>query len=456
MSVVTSLEDVGPCRKKLTIEIPGPAVEAEIGRVVDGYRRQVVLPGFRKGKVPTSLVRKRFKEDIEHEVADRLVPRYWHQAQAEKNLDPLLPPKVEDLEIEAGKPMSFTAIVEIRPELEIGEVDDFNLPQGESEPTEDEKDDALRNLRQRHATWKPVERGAAQGDMVIGLMHRVDTPSDEDEDAPAPEPLHVELGAQGVEEELTLALTGLTAGQSTEYKRSHEHEGETHEHTFRIEVEEVQEADLPELDDELAERFGFDSATELESGVTDNLRSNKERDLRGQREKSLLEQLRERYPLELPQGVVEHESEQMLQETMSRIAGQGVDVDKVGIDWQKMIGDMKPQAEQRVHDRLVLDAIAKHLEIRLDESEFERFLTMAAAERKMSSQVLRQQLSENGRLEPLRQQLMREQTVRRLLGEDTDEENAENEVDDASGESVDTPAEGGGAESREAETASEE
>ncbi len=450
MSVVTSFEDVGPCRKKMTIEVPAPAVEAEIGRVVDGYRRQVSIPGFRKGKVPASLLRKRFREDIEREVADRLVPRYWHQAQAEKSLDPLLPPQVEELEIEAGKPLTFTAVVEVRPDITIGEIADFELPEGQTEPGEDEKDDALRNLRRGHATWTSVERGASRGDMVIGLMHRLDEPAtaeelsqdessdsesaegevavdaeaEDSESSAAPEPLQVELGAQGVEEELTLALTGLTAGQNTEYTRRHEHEGETHEHKFRIEVEEVKEPELPELNDDLAEKFGFKSASELESAVLDNLRSTKEQELRGQRQKALLEQLRERYPVELPEGVVEHESEEMLQDTMQRLGGQGVDLDQMGIDWKKVVGDMRPQAEQRVHERLVLDAVGAHLQLKLDESAFEQFLTMAAAERRMSSQVLRQQLSENGRLEPLRAQLLRDQTVRHLLGEGDAEEDA--------------------------------
>lgn len=448
MSVVTSFEDVGPCRKKMTIEVPAPAVEAEIGRVVDGFRRQVSIPGFRKGKVPSSLIRKRFREDIESEVADRLVPRYWHQAQAEKSLDPLLPPQIEDLKIEADQPLTFTAVVEVRPEIPIGEIAEFELPKGETEPGEDEKEDALRNLRRRHASWTNVERGAARGDMVIGLMHNLDTPgekasADDSDDtaaddtdageqasempAPAPEPLHVELGAPGVEEELNLALTGLTAGQNTEYVRRHEHEGETHEHKFRIEVEEVKEPDLPELDDELAEKFGFDSAAELESAVLDNLRSTKAQDLRSKRQKALLEELRKRYPAELPLGVVEHESEQMLQETMQRLSDQGIDIDQMGIDWQKVTGDMRPQAEERVHERLVLDAIAAHLQLKLDESEFERFLAMAAAERRMSSQVLRQQLSENGRLEPLRAKLLRDQTVRHLLGEDSQDADSQDE-----------------------------
>ena len=455
MSVVTSYEDVGPCRKKMTIEVPAPAVEAEIGRVVNSFKREIHIPGFRKGKVPASLIKKRFQEDIKREVADRLVPRYWHQAQAEKSIDPLMPPQIESLEVDADQGMSFVAVVEIRPDLEIGELPELDLPGGDGEPTEDEKDDALRSLRRRHATWTEVERGAARGDMVVGQMRALDAPAeagdadeaDDDEsaeedsaddaaaqDAAQVEPLNVELGAPGVDEEMTLALTGLTAGQNTEYSRRHEQDGETVIEKFRLEVEAVKEPDLPELDDELAEKFGFDSAEELTDGVFENLRNSKQRELKAEREKALLEQLRQRYPLELPQGVVDHEGEQMLQDTMYRLSGQGIDVENVGIDWQKMIGDMRPQAEQRVHDRLVLDAMAAHLELKVDESEFERFLAMAAAERQMSSQALRQQLSENGRLEPLRAQLLREQAMRRLTGEDV----ADDEAADGAGLDEDT------------------
>ena len=92
MSVVLSIEDVGPCRKRLKVEVPAPAVEAESKRVVEEYRKHAKLPGFRKGKVPTELVKQKFHKEIEQDVVERLLPRYWKQAEAESELDPLLPP----------------------------------------------------------------------------------------------------------------------------------------------------------------------------------------------------------------------------------------------------------------------------------------------------------------------------------------------------------------------------
>src|SRR5687767_7413048 len=110
MSVVVSVQDVGPCRKQLTVEVPAPAVEAETARVVAEYGRRAKIPGFRAGKVPTELVRRKFQKDIEREVVDRLLPRYWHQAQAESSIDPLLPPEVDEVaDLVPGSPFTFTA-----------------------------------------------------------------------------------------------------------------------------------------------------------------------------------------------------------------------------------------------------------------------------------------------------------------------------------------------------------
>ncbi len=112
MSVVVSMEEVGPCRQRLRIEVPLPAVEAEHERVVSEYGRQAKIPGFRKGKVPIQVVRKRFREDIEREVVERLVPRYWRQAEQEKQLDALDSPSVGDVEYAMGEPLRFTATVD--------------------------------------------------------------------------------------------------------------------------------------------------------------------------------------------------------------------------------------------------------------------------------------------------------------------------------------------------------
>ena len=114
MSVILSVEDVGPCRKQPKIEVPAPAVAAETERVIGEFRKRAKLPGFRPGKVPGNIVRQRFKKEIEQEVVERLVPRYWHQAEAEQKLDPLLAPELQDVDLTLGEAMTFTAVEQSR------------------------------------------------------------------------------------------------------------------------------------------------------------------------------------------------------------------------------------------------------------------------------------------------------------------------------------------------------
>ncbi len=426
MSVVVAFEDVGPWRKKLTIEVPAPAVEAEMGRVVNKYRQSMQLPGFRKGKVPASLVRQRFRQEIENEVLERLVPRYWRQAQAEKDLDPLLPPQIEQPELEAGQALRVVASVETRPDIELGSLEDFELPQGSSEPTPEDVEDALTDLRRHHAQWIPVERAAGRGDLAVGKIR------DLSEDGAEAHPLHLELGGEGADEELTLALTGLAAGQGTEVRRTVGEGEEAAEHRFQVDVEAVKEQELPEIDDAFAERVGkLASVEELRQAMASNLRASKQRDLRQRRESAMLEQLRQRHPLELPQGVVQHEAEQLLQEYAEGLASRGVDVENAEIDWEALAGQVRPQAERRVHDRLLLDAVSEARQLRLDETEFEQFLAGLAAHQKVSSLSLRQKLSDSGRLESLRADLLRQRTVRHLLGEDISPESESDQADQA-------------------------
>ncbi len=413
MSVVTSIEDTGPCSKKLTIEVPAEAVEAEMGRVVGKFRKGLNLPGFRRGKVPVSMVHQRFQEEIRQEVLDRLLPRYWHQAQAEKDLDPMLPPKVEEVELEPGKPMTVVASVDTRPEVRLKDYNNFDLPAEDTDPTAGEVEDALTDLRRRHAEWGVVERPAARGDLVVARI------TGDGAQPAADEPIQVELGADGVDEELTLTLTGMSAGSSTEYRPQADGEQDR-----RVEVLAVKEQDLPELDDDFASRVNLDSVEELRQAAEERLRQTKQHELRQRREQAMLEQLRQRHPLELPSRVVDKESEKMLQDYAEQLHSQGVNLEQAEIDWASLGEQLRPGAERRVHEQLVLDEIAKAEGVRLDENEFERFLSAAAARQQQSSLMLRQKLSENGRLEPLRAQMLRAQTVRFLLGDTASSDSA--------------------------------
>lgn len=432
MSVVTAIEDAGPCLKKLTIEIPATAVQAETGRVVDEFSRQVRIPGFRPGKVPVAMVRQRFRQEIEKEIVDRLLPRYWKQAQAEKDIEPLIAPKVEDLKFQDGEPMLVTISVETRPEIALGDYQSFDLPQDTAEPNEGEIDDQLEQLRKQQGRWLPVDREAGRGDLVVADMKPVAGAHDHGHEhgeegghehqhehgheAPRARPLFVEIGAPDSDEEMSLALTGQKAGSTFRHRQRHGEGEHVHFHEFDVTVREVKEQKLPELTDEWAKELGdFDTVGQLREVVGQRLRERKEDDVRRRRETALLDQLRERHPLALPEGAVRQETERLMQQWAEQIAEQGADLQS--IDWERLSGDFREPAEKRVHARLLLDAIARKDGIRLDESVFEGFLAAAASAQKTHSLALRQRLAEEGRLEGIRSQMLRDQTLAHLLGE---------------------------------------
>lgn len=425
MSVVISQEDTGPCRKQLVVEVPAPAVDAEYRRVVAEIGQEVTLPGFRKGKVPGKVVERRFKKDIEQTVVEHLLPRYWKQAQAESGLDPLLPPQVEKVDFEAGEPLRFHASVEVRPEISLGDLDGLTFPDPEVEPQAEELEEALDDIRRRRSDWVPVERTAARGDLVNVEISSEPTSGDggEDESTTEAEPqtISIEVGDERVWEELSMAVTGLSAGQKGQFLRRVGGDGEGQEgeeRRFKLEVLAVKERELPPLDDEFAQSVGsFENVEGLQDEIRKQIRQGKKASRSRERESSLMGQLRELHPLELPERVVQKEVEEMLSRHAEQMASQGVDLDKVDIDWAALMEQARPQAQERVHGRLVLDAVVKEKSIEVSEQEFEEALAEIARAQKTSTLAVRQALDRADRLSELKAQLNREKAVKHLLGE---------------------------------------
>ncbi len=422
MSVVISQEDTGPCQKQLVIEVPAPAVDAEHRRVVQELGQQITLPGFRKGKVPKKVVERRFKKDIKDTVVEHLLPRYWRQAQAESGIDPLLPPQVEKVEFEAGEPLRFHATVEVRPEIPLGNIDDLIFPDPEVEPTSEELEEALDDIRRRRSDWVPVERSAAQGDLVNVEISSQSTSGEggDDESEDEPQTISVEVGDSRVWEELSMAVTGLGAGQKGEFTRRVGGEGEEEgeERRFKLQVVAVKERELPTLDDEFASSVGpFENLEDLQEEIRQQIRQGKESKRSRERENSLMSQLRDLHPFELPERVVEKELEEMLSRHAEHLMGQGVDLDKVDIDWAALMEQARPQAREQVHGRLVLDAVIRAKSIEVTEEEFETALAEIARAQKTSTLAVRQALDQAERLGELKTRLNREKAVKQLLGE---------------------------------------
>ncbi len=435
MSVVLNVEEIGPCRKELKIEIPAPAVDAETARVLGEFGRKASLPGFRKGKVPQSLVQRHFGDDIRREVVERLVPRYFRQAVAEKGIEPLLPPEVEMAKVETGTGMTFIARVEVRPEIELRNYKDFSLPAPPLEATAEEVKTAIADLRLRHAEWKTAERPAATGDRAKIELKPVLSPADAGTEIVAEaQTVDIEVGSQQIWEEISLAVAGLSVGQGSRFTRKEppaprkeREEGDLRpdapaeplaERAFDVRLVELTEPILPALDDAFAAHLGkFTTVAELEADIARRIGNAKRDDAMRQRETAMLDQLTERHPIPLPEGVVHREVDELLRDYAENLARRGVDVEGAGLDWQRLGEQAKPQAERRVKARLLLDAISEQEKVEVGEEEFEQALALLARAQGIPTPALRQRLDEAGQLVGLRAQMRREKTVRRLLGE---------------------------------------
>ncbi len=484
MSVVLSVEDTGTCRKEVTIEVPASAVEAETRNIVKLYSSQVNLPGFRKGKAPASIVRKRFRQEIDREVVEKLIPRFWEKAREEESLDPLGQPQLKEIDELADEgPLRFVTVVEVRPEVDLGEIepDEFELPEVEVEPSDEDVDAALDDLRRQIGDWKEVDRAAARGDLVTlriveeGAEKEAADDADEDADGAAAEgddsedgdaessdtepgdtepgdtepgdEVQIEVGDANVWEELSLAVTGLEAGQEGRFTRrpaaSEAGEAAAPEpRTFKVKVQEVQERELPDLDDELAKRLGdFESVDELREAMASKLRHDRGHERDAKRREALMEQMRHRYPLPLPEGVLHEEAQVMLNDYARDMASKGVDPQNAGIDWEQLGEQFKPHAMRRLHDRLLLDAVADAREIEVTEAEVDGAIASVAQAQGATFQQMSEALGD--RRPGLGRQIRREKALKWLLNEEPAEAAAAGE--EATGEEA-TAADGADAE----------
>src|SRR6266850_7194575 len=171
----TEFQDISETQKTISIEIPSDVVDAEIDRVARGYSKQARLPGFRPGKVPSNIIKQRFREEIHHEVMHGLIPRAIEEALQERGIEPVSTPDIKDVSLREGEPLKFTADIETVPPFDPGDLSTISLKQHPSSITEDAIEKSLERLRERAAKHESVEgRPVADSDTVVVDLDRID------------------------------------------------------------------------------------------------------------------------------------------------------------------------------------------------------------------------------------------------------------------------------------------
>lgn len=373
---------------KLTIEASAEDLEKAIEQAYQKQKKQISIPGFRKGKVPRQMVEKMYGKEVFYEdAANALIPDAYDKALEECEEDIVSSPKIEVTQIEAGKPFIFTATVALKPEVKLGKYKGVKVDKIDTTVTDEEVDAEINKERENNARNITVEdRPVKDGDMTTldfeGFVDGVAFEGGKGENYP----LTIGSGAfiPGFEEQLVGAEIGKEVEVKVTFPEDYQAENlKGKDAVFKCTIKEIKEKQLPELDDEFASEVSeFETLAEYKEDIKKNLTEKKEKDAKNAKEDAAIKAAVEASEMEIPEAMLETQQRQMVDEFAQRITMQGLSMEQyfqfTGTNYQQMVEQVKPQAEERIKSRLVLEAIAKAENIEVTEEDYEKELeTMA-------------------------------------------------------------------------------
>jgi len=403
------------CRRELDLEIPADEVSKAMERVAKEFAKVARVPGFRPGKAPITLIRRRFADDIKGEVLQSLVPERVEKAVSEQKLTPVSQPKVEQLDFNDGQPLKFRAVFEVLPEFELGNYKDLQLEMPAMDVVDEDVTKALEDMRERAAAFAPVEgRPGQDGDFV--QLKLTGTPEGEGEPLQADSVL-CHIGAEETMAPFNENLRGVNIGDHKDFDVPYPADypdtklaGKTYH--YSVDVLGIKTKKLPEINDDFAKDVS-DASTldELNKKIREGLehqRDHKQKDLL--REK-VLGEIVKLHDFPVPQSLVEHQMDVRLERVVRSLAQQGVDPRAVNIDWVSLRKRNEDRAKDDVKAELIVDRIATAENIDVTEEEVEHELQHLAGHSNESAEAIRARLTKQGTLDRIKAKLRSDKTL---------------------------------------------
>lgn len=374
----------------LEVSVPLATIKDAEEQTARKYATSVRLPGFRPGKAPASMVRKRFKEAIRQQVLESLVQEAFKEVMEREKLDVAAQPHVHDVKFDEGQPLTFELHLEVRPKLELARTEGFRIARPSAEVTDEMAAEQIEALRDQKATWAPVEEQPREGDMVQVLLA---TPAAEGDEMPEGSPYNLVLGGgqaiPGVEE-LVMELTpGETKERVVKWPADFPDEAQRDQtKNVRVTLQEVKRKTAPALDDAFAREVGdFDSLAALETAVRSDLENQAKRDADAQVRQGLLDQIAEANPFDVPPSWV------------NRMIDAYMQAYKIPDDQRQQFGaEFAAVAEKQVRRDMIIDALSEQQLLQATEKDVDDRVAEVAAQRNTDPGQVYASLQKAGRL----------------------------------------------------------
>ncbi len=395
--------------KTLTVTVPVEKVKATEARTTRMYGQRAKVPGFRQGKVPEAVVRRRFGDAIRQSVLEELLRESWDRARGEQNFKPIADPRVKILSFEDGSPLSFELTVDVRPELNLARTEGFKLSRRTKPVTDEQVDAQLLQLREQKAPWTPAEGRAKEGDLVEATIANIDGEADD-----KGEPVRFVLG-QGralpdLESQLMLLDPGGQWEGSIRFPDDHPDEARRGQaRKVRVTLHEVKRQAVPELNDDFAKEMGqFDTVAALRAAVREDLETAARREADGTLRGELIDQIAAANNVSVPPS--------LLHRALHAYAS------AYGIPEEKhhdFEAEFRPVAEAQVRRDLIIEAIADENKLHATTAAIDARIAEIAGRRGESPAAVKAALEQGNRLRELERSITDDNVFAHLLGKST-------------------------------------
>jgi trigger factor len=407
------------CTRELVLDIPAEDVSKAFRNVVRNYQKYAKISGFRPGKVPESVIRRRFATEIRKDVIDGMLPERFNKGVQDLGIKPVGQPQVTELTVEDGQPLHVKAVFEFIPDFSIDGYSDVVVAKPSAEVTEEEFQNELTQLRDSRATVEPVEEDRTLVDGDWAQISYTGNFTDDAEAAPlSGEDTLVEVGGKDTVAAFTSVLRGAKPGQELKaeviYPADYPDaklQGKTV--SYDVTVKAIKKRTLPELNDEFAKELGnYESLAELQNRIREHMANRKRHSVEGETKDRLFAALNEKYQFPVPESLVQEQIDTRLERGLRALAAQGMSTEQMRkLDFGRLRGAQRDSAVAEVKASILLDRIAQAEGVSISDEELDREVHMAALQSREPVDALRQRLTENGGLARIREQLKREKTA---------------------------------------------
>ena len=416
---MTPTDTINETKREIEVQVPSEEVSRETDVLIQKYQKLARIPGFRKGHVPASIIRQRFSQDIQNDVIDSLVPKYFRKETERLGLMPVSQPRVTDLHAHEGEGLHFKASFEVMPAIQVEGYKELRAEHPEITVTDQEVEDSLKALQEQKATFAPIEdRAIAEGDYA-----QVSLDGTPKQDEAGTKPVHmddvlVEIGGKNTMPEFTQNLAGATAGEERTFDVNYPEDfsderlrGKTF--SYKVKVNGVKQKSLPELNDDFAKELGeFTTLGEVRNRIREGMEQERRQTAEREAKDKLLAELIRRNEFEVPEALVDHQIDIRLERGLRALAAQGMSSEHMKkMDLPRLRAGQHDQAVQEVKASLILEKIADEEKIEVGDDEINREIEALATQTNQTADAIRARLTRDGALDRIRNRIRNEKAL---------------------------------------------